>query len=75
MQIENHASDESRARGQAHRQGLKLTKSRTRNTCAIDYGTYHLSDESNTIVAGERMTLDDVIAYLSGSEAPARLAG
>ena len=49
----------------AHRQNLPPHKSRTRDPRAIGYGTYHLTDiTTNTIVAGERMDIDDVERYL-----------
>jgi hypothetical protein len=63
---QNDKVRENRARRAAERQGLLLKKSRRRDPRAIDYGTYMLVDAStNTIVAGERMYLDDVEKYLA----------
>lgn len=59
---------ENRARRMAQRQGLTLNKSRRRDPRAIDFGTYTLSDANNVIVAGERMTLDEVESYLTSDE-------
>jgi len=52
---------ENRLRRAAERQGLLLKKSRRRDPRAIDYGTYMVVDAvTNTLTAGERMTLDEV---------------
>jgi hypothetical protein len=43
---------ESRIRRMANRQGLRLEKSRRRDTRAVDYGTYRLVDPAtNTVVS------------------------
>jgi hypothetical protein len=49
-----YAAREMRARRAAKRQRLALSKSRTRDVRAYDYGTYMLIDPyTNTIVAGD----------------------
>ncbi|SOJ53575.1 hypothetical protein MSIMFB_01076 [Mycobacterium simulans] len=40
----------------AHRQGLRLTKSKTQNDRASDYGTYGLVDKNNVLVEGDPNT-------------------
>lgn len=64
---ESHGNREARLRRVADRHGLILTKSRTRNQNAPDYGRYVIVDKSsNTVVAGAGPTglpsfdLDDV---------------
>jgi hypothetical protein len=48
---------ENRLRRMASRQGLRLTKSRARDTRALDYGTYGLMAlATNTVVAGNPST-------------------
>jgi hypothetical protein len=57
---------ESRLRRMAERQGLRLEKTRRRDTRATDYGTYMLVDPTtNTISAGDEQNgyglgLDDI---------------
>jgi hypothetical protein len=59
---------ENKLRRMAKRQGLQLVKSRLRDRRAIGYGTYVLADDRNRIVAGERMSIDDVERYLTGED-------
>jgi hypothetical protein len=66
---------ENRLRRMAERQGLRVVKSRRRDTRAIDYGMYMIVDQAtNTVVAGTggtgrpNMTLDEVEAYLTGND-------
>lgn len=69
---------ENRLRRAAHRQGLRLEKSRARDPRGITYGTYQLVDpHTNTIVyadwaygRGYGLALDDVEQYLSGGDYP-----
>lgn len=59
---------ENRLRRMAHRQGLRVYKSRRRDPRAIDYGGYLIADDRNRVVAGDSsysMDLDDVERYLS----------
>jgi hypothetical protein len=64
---------ENRLRRVAHRRGLRLTKSRSRDVNAIDYGLYALIDDTiggavNPTIAGRWVcswTLDEVADYLS----------
>ena len=61
---------ENRIRRMAHRQGLRLTKSRVRDPRAIGFNCYGLSDERNVAVFGyERgwlsASLDDLEIYLT----------
>jgi hypothetical protein len=63
---------EQRARSQARRQGLRLTKSRVRNPESVEYGTFGLIDPmTNGLVVGESWargfgyTLDEIETYLS----------
>lgn len=62
---------EARLRRVAQRQGLKLVRSRRRDSQAVDFGRYALVDpDTNRAVAGEldsatSMTLDQVEAWLS----------
>ncbi len=56
---------ENRLRRMAERQGLKLEKCRRRDPRAIGYGTYHLVDKDNNLVAwglqdGYGMDLDAI---------------
>lgn len=45
---------ENRLRRMATRQGLRLSKSRSRDTRALDYGTYGLANATtNDVVAGD----------------------
>lgn len=48
MTIENAKVRENRLRRMAERQGLRLIKSRRRDTRAYDYGTYVLVDQETT---------------------------
>jgi hypothetical protein len=58
---------ENRLRRMAERQGLVLHKSRRRDPRALDYGTYYVTDrDRNVLVSGERMSLDEIEAYLTG---------
>jgi hypothetical protein len=66
---------ENRLRRAAERQGLRLMKSKRRDPRALDYGMYWLikgqrgearGSGRNAIIGGERMTLDQVEAYLMG---------
>ena len=57
----------------AKRQGLQLTKSRTRDPYAIDYGGYMLVGERNVAVYGAEprawcATLDDIEHWLTTPE-------
>ncbi len=64
---------ENRLRRMAERQGLALRKSRRRDPRAVDFGTYMLVEpERAVIVAGERMSADDVERYLIGEGRQAR---
>ncbi|TKV61348.1 hypothetical protein FDO65_07050 [Nakamurella flava] len=57
---------EQRARRAAARQGLRLTRSRTRNERAYDFGQYFLSDSHNWLQSSEYgMNLDEVEEYLA----------
>jgi hypothetical protein len=62
---------ENRLRRAAERQGLRLEKSRRRDSRAIDYGTYRLVDiASGGVVAGSvtttyGLTLDEIETALS----------
>lgn len=57
---------ENRIRRMAERQGLRLEKSRRRDTRAHDYGTYHLVDTATNTLAsyglssGYGMSLDEI---------------
>jgi hypothetical protein len=56
---------ENRLRRMAERQGLLLRKSRRRDVRALDYGTYMLIDlHTNALVSGERLSLEQVEAWL-----------
>ncbi|ANS29379.1 hypothetical protein R1CP_23555 [Rhodococcus opacus] len=63
---------ETRLRRAAVRQGLRMEKSRRRDTRATDYGTYHLVEaETNDLKAhglprGYGLSLDDVERALNG---------
>ncbi len=63
---------ENRIRRMAERQGLRLEKSRRRDTRAIDYGTYRLVDPAtNTVVSYGAsspygLTLDEIEKALLG---------
>lgn len=65
---------ENLLRRMAHRQGLRLHKSRRRDPRAYDYGMYMLTDEDTNIIEyGDRnngygCTLDDIEKYLTGGE-------
>ncbi len=68
---------ENRLRRMAARQGLRLSKSRTRDTRAVDYGTYMLSDPrlSNAVLVGGLSwargygaSLDEIESYLLGDK-------
>ena len=56
----------------AERQGLRLEKSRRRDTRAVDYGTYRLvdpatnTDVSNGAVSPYGLTLDEIEKALLG---------
>lgn len=57
---------ENKLRRMADRQGLMLQKSRRRDPRAVDFGTYQLVDKAtNAIVAGERMSIEEVENYLT----------
>jgi len=58
---------ENRLRRVAQRRGLKLTRSRRRDSRALDYGRYWLTDlQANTVMTSEfGLTLDEVDAYLA----------
>jgi hypothetical protein len=55
---------ENRLRRMAKRQGLKLAKSRLRDTRALGYGGWMLTDREGTERTG--LDLDAVEAYLTG---------
>lgn len=63
---------ENRLRRAAARQGLVLVKSRTRDTRAVDFGTYQLRNEAGDLVAGGNvrggfgLSLDQIEARLTG---------
>lgn len=61
---------ENRLRRMAQRQGLLLEKSRLRDTRAIGYGTYRLSDPAVGVPvareSGYGMSLDQVERVLNG---------
>lgn len=57
---------ENKLRRMAARQGLTLHKSRRRDPRAVDFGAYWLTNDRNAIVAGDRMSIDDVERYLTG---------
>jgi hypothetical protein len=63
---------ENRIRRMAERQGLRMEKSRRRDTRAVDYGTYRLVDPAtNTVVSYAPpslygLTLDDIEKALLG---------
>ena len=61
---------EDRLRRMAHRQGLTLQKSRTRDPSAVDYGQWLIIDASKTVVAGGHglFTADDSQRYLRGEK-------
>ena len=59
---------ENRLRRMAGRQGLTLHKSRRRDPRAVDFGAYWLADERDRLVAGERMTIEEIERYLTGGE-------
>lgn len=71
MSDQEHKVAENRLRRAAARQGLRLEKSRARDTRALTYGTYQLTDPNmNTLVAGNPsngygMTLDQIEAALN----------
>lgn len=62
---------ENRLRRMAERQGLRLTRSRRRDTRALDYGTYGLVDVATGYLAagststGYGLSLDEVEAALT----------
>lgn len=63
---------ENRIRRMAHRQGLRLEKSRRRDTQAADYGTYRLVDATTGTVVSYGgstpygLTLDEIEKALLG---------
>jgi hypothetical protein len=65
---------ENRARRMADRQGLRLEKSRRRDSKALTFGTYQLVDQiSNVLVMGDAnrgygLDLDAVEKYLLGDK-------
>jgi len=65
---------ENRLRAAAERQGLKLSKSRSRDPRAIGYGCWLIVDANNRVVAGvggtgrPEMDLDQVERYLTEGE-------
>ena len=65
---------ENRLRRAAERQGLRLEKSRRRDTRAIDWGTYQLVDPyNNTLIAyglqsGYGLDLSDIAEQLFGGD-------
>jgi hypothetical protein len=65
---------ENRLRAAAKRQGLELSKSRSRDPRAIDYGRWLVIDAGSGMVVGggaggrHDMDLDQVEAYLKGEE-------
>ena len=66
---------EKRLRNAAKRQGYDITKSRTRDPRALDYGGYMIMDPyENTVEAGSgfSMTLSDVEKWLTSDEADIR---
>lgn len=61
---------ENRLRRMANRQRLQIHKSPRRDTYAVDYGLYMISDFDNCAVAGSSpfdysLTLDEVELYLT----------
>jgi len=60
---------ENRLRRAAGRQGLRLIKSRRRDSRAVDYGRYWISGENRALLTSEYgVTLDEVEEFLSGEE-------
>jgi len=63
---------ENRIRRMAGRQGLRLEKSRRRDTRALDYGTYRLVDPATSKIVSDGasslygLTLDDIEKALLG---------
>ena len=65
---------ESKLRRMAHRRGLLLSKSRTRNTDDEEYGKFHIS-QSNMVIMGcghrqFEATLDQVEEFLNEYRVP-----
>lgn len=73
-------SRENRLRRAATRQGLRLEKSKRRDTRAYDYGVYYLIDgparhrnnwRARILVTSEYgCSLDEIQAYLTGADEP-----
>lgn len=66
---------ENKLRRMADRRGLRLWKSRTRDTGAIEYGRYHIT-QSNMVIFGIgnqqfEATLDQVEEFLNDFKVPA----
>jgi hypothetical protein len=69
MTARQHRSLEARCRRAADRRDLHMIKSRRRDTRAIDYGAYWLSDVDNWLVSPEiGMNLVEVAEYLWGDD-------
>jgi hypothetical protein len=66
---------ENRLRRMAARQELQLVKSRRRDPRAPDYSTYMITNFRGQVVAGERMSLDDVEEYLTSPPPPNLVRG
>lgn len=69
----NHKIRENRLRRAAHRQGLRLCKSRQRDPNGLTHGTYMLIESRTNAIThanfalehGYGLTLDDVEKYLN----------
>jgi hypothetical protein len=78
MLMTEEKANENRLRRMAERQGLRLTKSRTRDPHGTDYGLYALIDDStggaiNPALAQRWVhswTIDDVEDYLTSDRKP-----
>jgi hypothetical protein len=57
---------ENRNRRAAQRQGLRLEKSRRRDTRASDYGRFNVIDADTTAILVQHLTIDQVADYLNG---------
>ena len=60
---------ENRLRRAAGRQGLTLSRSRRRDPRALDFGRYWLSRDGVVKSAPDGITLDEVEAFLLGTQA------
>jgi hypothetical protein len=63
---QNQKVIENRHRRAAARQGLRLEKTRRRDTRAWDYGLFNVIDADTTAVLAQHLNIDQVSDYLNG---------